>query len=359
MHEEESLLRRLGNLAAMLFCYAAVLFCVFGCGSHASTSVENFSSSEEAIHFTNGSVTLAGTLVLPAGSHKVPAVVMFHGSGPQPRNLFLARWFAAHGFAALTYDKRGVGESTGNFRGIPFMELTGDGLAAIDYLKSRKEIDTKHIGVWGLSQGGWLGPLAALRSKDVAFVIDVSGPAVSPGEQMLFYYAKDLEAQGVSDSDIREATALRREIWNYMYIGNGYDEMEAHIKLARTKPWFNAAGSQQDKLFEGITPPSAKSSASAKKYNWFRDEAQYDPVPALEALHVPALFLFGDQDQLVRVDETVGILRATFAKTGKKDFTIQVFPNTDHGMYLRTGQISPEYLDTMSTWLADRLKAWY
>jgi alpha-beta hydrolase superfamily lysophospholipase len=111
--------------------------------------------------------------VLPADSHSHPAVVLFHGSGAQERDLFTARWFAEQGIAALAFDKRGVGKSTGNFRTVPFMELCDDGLAAIDYLKSRKEIDAKRIGVWGLSQGGWLGPLAASRSPEVSFVIAV------------------------------------------------------------------------------------------------------------------------------------------------------------------------------------------
>jgi uncharacterized protein len=123
----------------------------------------------------------------------------FNSSTAQDHNsgTFTAGWFAKHGIAALAYDKRGVGESTADFRTVPFLELCGDGLAAIEYLKSRQDIDTKHIGLWGLSQGGWLGPLAASRSSDVAFVIAVSGPALSPGEQMIFYYANELRARGL------------------------------------------------------------------------------------------------------------------------------------------------------------------
>src|ERR1700747_2166705 len=105
--------------------------------------------SEEPVHFASGQVELAGTLVLPEASAPNPAVVLFHGSGPQQRDLFTARWFAAQGVAALAYDKRGVGESTGDFRKVPFMELCDDGLAAIQYLKSRRDIDAKQIGVWG------------------------------------------------------------------------------------------------------------------------------------------------------------------------------------------------------------------
>ena len=122
---------------------------------------EKRGTSEETVQFASGDITLAGTLVLPEGSQPHAAVVLVHGSGPQKRDLFTARWFAAAGIAALAYDKRGVGESDGDFRKVPFMKLCDDGLGAIKYLKSRKEIDAKRIGVWGLSQGGWLGPLAA------------------------------------------------------------------------------------------------------------------------------------------------------------------------------------------------------
>src|SRR5262249_49857425 len=143
---------------------------------------------EEQVNFPSGSLSLAGTLVLPGEPGPYPAVFLFHGSGPQERDLSTARWFAGQGVAALAYDKRGVGGSTGDFRTGPFMDLCDDGLAAVAYLKSRKEINVRQVGVWGLSQGGWLGSLAASRSPDIAFVIAVSGPGVSPGEQMLVYY---------------------------------------------------------------------------------------------------------------------------------------------------------------------------
>src|SRR4029077_7558309 len=185
---------------------------------------EKHGASEETVHFASDGITLAGTLVLPEGSQTHPAVVLFHGSGPQTRDLFTARWFAAEGIAALAYDKRGVGESGGDFRKVPLMELCDDGLGAITYLKSRKEIDAKRIGVWGLSQGGWLGPLAASRSADVAFVIAVSGPGVSPGEQMIVYYANELREKGVAEDDVREASTVRRDIWSYMASGAGYEK---------------------------------------------------------------------------------------------------------------------------------------
>jgi pimeloyl-ACP methyl ester carboxylesterase len=332
------------------------------------------SPSEEAVRFVSLKYSLSGTLVLPTGSASQgsgphPAVVLFHGSGPQRRDLFTARWFAAQGVAALAYDKRGVGESQGDFKSVPFMELSNDGLAAIAYLKSRKEIDPKRIGVWGLSQGGWLGPLAASRSSDVAFVIAVSGPGVSPGEQMIVYYANELRAAGVPEADVREASAVRRDIWSYMANGQGYEKAKHELEQSRTKRWYEKAKAQQDDSFGTLPAPAERTKHVGRSLLWFLQEAVYDPVPALRAVHVPALFLFGGKDQLIPVPESVAVLRRVLQEDGRHDFTIREFPNDDHGMILTSsavasdaagnaaGDIDPEYLKTMRDWLQKHVLA--
>lgn len=333
---------------------------VAACARHSSFREQEREIREEAVRIANGNVTLAGTLVVPEGPKRHPAVVLFHGSGPQQRDLFTARWFAQQGIAALAYDKRGVGESTGNFRTVPFMELCGDGLAAIEYLKSRRDIDAKHIGVWGLSQGGWLGPLAAFRSSDVAFVIAVSGPAVSPGEQMIFYYANELRADGLPESDVREASVLRRNIWNYLSTGNGYENAKSELNRARTRSWYDEVENQDDRLFEPLPSPAEIKRPAYRYTRWFKREMNYDPVPALQALRVPALFLFGDQDRLVNVNETVAVLRRVLDENRNRDFTIEVFHQVGHDMHFTTGEkagaVDPEYLDALRRWLATRLR---
>lgn len=325
-----------------------------------SNSVPGQSGIQEiAVHIMNGDVNLAGTIVLPGGPGRHPGVVLFHGSGPQERDLYTARWFAKQGVAALAYDKRGVGESSGDFRVVPFMDLCGDGLAALAYLKSRQDIDAKQIGVWGLSQGGWLGPLAASRSSDVAFVIAVSGPAVSPGEQMIFYYANELRGEGVPESDVREASVLRRKVWNYLSTGDEYEDVKAELNRARTKRWYSAVKAQQDNLFEPLQAPAEVNSPNYRYKRWFKQEMNYDPVPALKGLRVPALFLFGDEDRLVNVNESVAVLRRVLTQGHNRDFTIRVFPHVEHDMHLMSGPdaytTDPEYLQTMQEWLTARL----
>lgn len=336
---------------------------VAACGRQGVAYSEGRTASEEAVHFTSGEITLRGTLVLPGGSERHPVVVLFHGSGPEERDLFMAHWFRDQGIAALAYDKRGVGESGGDFRTVPFMKLSDDGLAAIEYLKTRKEIDAKRIGVWGLSQGGWLGPLAASRSADVSFVIAVSGPGVSPGEQMIVYYANELRAEGMSESDVREASALRRDIWNYLSNstggGAGYEKAKAELEQARAKRWYKQVKAQEDDLFGPLETPAELSKPDHPGFRWYQHEMNYDPLPTLRAVRVPALFLFGDRDQLIPVGESVAAIRRVQAEDGHHEFTIREFPNDDHGMRLTTGEasgeIDPEYLKTMREWLASRI----
>src|SRR5215472_16112206 len=109
-----------------------------GCLAGSSSSGPEIRRIRElAVTFRSGDVTLAGTLFAPDVDGRHPGVVLFHGSGPQSRDSFTGRWFAEHGVAALAYDKRGVGESSGDFRAVPFTDLVDDGLAGLTFLKAR------------------------------------------------------------------------------------------------------------------------------------------------------------------------------------------------------------------------------
>jgi uncharacterized protein len=330
-------------------CGAAAAFLVLaGC----SRFVSQVSAHAESVKFSSGDATLAGTLFIPSGAGRHPAVVLFHGSGPQARDSDRARWFAQCGIAALAYDKRGVGESTGDFRAIPFPKLVADGLAGIAFLKARSDIDPKHIGVWGLSQGGWLGPLAASQSSDVAWVIAVSGPGVTPGEQMIFYYANELRAKGFSDREVEEASALRRAIWTYLSTGAGYEQAKSAIQRAKSKPWYAA---QPDSPIDDF-----ERAETARNRLWYSTEMNYDPVATLRKVKVPTLFIFGSGDQLVPVSRSVEIIRRTLAESAHRDFTIKIFPAADHGIYARTSsgsmQLAPGYEQTMREWVLQRVR---
>jgi len=340
--------------------YALIIVAGLGtaCSSVRSSAKDTQGVRDEPVSFRSADATLSGTLFLPTGSDRHPAVVLFHGSGPQPRNSFMAHWFAEHGVAALTYDKRGVNASTSDFRTVAFTDLAADGLAALAWLKARPDIDSKRMGVWGLSQGGWLGPLAASKSKDIAFVIAVSGPGVSPGEQMIFYYANQLRERGFSDVEVNEAGEMRRQLWHLLSTGDGYDAAAQALDRGRSRPWFAAVNEQSDGMLSRPTKALLNDPA-VRGRQWYRSEVNYDPRIALRALSVPALFIFGDRDALVPVEPSVAIIRQTLTDAGHHAFSIVVFPGADHGLFVTAAEggrtLAPGYLDTIEKWLRTTL----
>src|SRR5262245_24724436 len=121
---------------------------------------------EVSVKFQSGSIALAGTLLVPPGEQRHPAIVLTHGSGPGPRN-FLRKFadrFVADGLVVLLFDKRGSGESGGSWINASLDDLADDAIAAAAFLRSREEVDARHVGAWGVSQAGWVIPHALARS---------------------------------------------------------------------------------------------------------------------------------------------------------------------------------------------------
>ena len=144
-----------------------------------------------------------------------------------------------------------------------------------------------------------------------------------------------------------------------MESGQGYEKTKGELDEARTKPWFGQAKEQQDDSFGPLPTPAELSKPVGRSTLWFKQEAVYDPVLALRALRVPALFLFGDHDQLIPVDESVAVIQRVLAQDKHHDFTIRVFLNVDHEMRLITSEAArgtdPEYLKTMRDWLSSHV----
>ncbi len=155
-----------------------------------------YSYNEEAVKYSNSNagISLAATLTLPRSEGPHPAVILIAGSGRCDRDeeifghkpfLVLADHLTKQGLAVLRFDKRGCAESTGNYDTATSRDFTDDVLTGVDYLKTRKEIDARRIGLIGHSEGGIIAPMVATQSEDVAFIVLMAGTGVN-GEEILY-----------------------------------------------------------------------------------------------------------------------------------------------------------------------------
>ena len=310
------------------------------------------------VRFSNDDVTLSGTLVLPQTVGPHPAVVFIHGSGKNTREhlRFFADRLASHGIAGLVYDKRGVGESTGEFPDdliSSFGDLAGDAIAGQSLLSERPDIDSARIGFWGFSQGGWLAPLAATRSDKTAFVICVGGPGVDGESQMQFAIPNLMRADGFTEEEIAETLKDRAYIQVLLQeiadSGEGWDELEAQVdRIKRTGL----------PLYVGIPEAETKDLRSTINLDAWRNEGseaeEHDPYAVLARLTCPVLSIYGECDASVPVAKSVEVFKRALDEAGNSDYTIKVFPKANHGVRV-CDDYAEGYLDFMTSWLKERL----
>lgn len=265
--------------------------------------------TEIDLRYGSDGATLDGTLLLPPDPGPYPAVVMHFGSNRWTRATFgpFTRIWLDRGFAVLSYDKRGVGASTGEccpWRDRDYFQLLAkDVLAGVRAIRPLDVIDHTRVGLWGFSQGGWVAPVAAAEATadEVAFAIIGSGPAVTLEEELVY---SDL----TGDSDCRPS---------------GLSEEEIDRRLA-------AAG------------PSG-----------------FDPIPFIQRMKQPSLWIYGDADTSVPVKQSLTILEDARA-TSQTDITIEILPDANHvwiengGMCEDNGR-TVDWVPAAFKWLRDRL----
>ena len=321
----------------------------------------------EDVTFTNGPVTLAGTLTMPPGPGPFPAVVLITGSGPQNRDeeLFgfkvfgvIADHLTRQGIAVLRYDDRGVGRSSGGNSDPTTEDFAADALAGMALVAARPEIDKAHVGLLGHSEGAIAAAIAAARSTDVAFIVMMAGTA-TPGADVLRRQAADLaRAGGATEGQVATILAAHAAMLSAVREGAPSDEVRrltkvlAHAQVAAAPEALRAAIPDRDAYVDKVVSQQL----AALKSRWMRFFIDVDPATVLAKVRCPVLALFGGKDMQVSEPLNRAPLERALAAGGNTNVTVRTFPDANHLFIMAVTGSPAEYPSLEKSFVAGLLE---
>lgn len=305
----------------------------------------------EQVKFQNGAVTISGVLLSPLTRGKHPAAVIVPSSGPDTRSntgiLLRAEMLVNSGFAALIYDKRGAGDSTGDWQRASFEEQADDALAGVAFLENRKDINARQIGLMGHSQSAWIVPMAVARSKKPSFLIITSGGGTLVAEQEIYRAETQTRNAKFSEEEISEAVNLMKLKWDYALTGEDWEKYQSVAKKAQSKKWFSNIGAALDK--------------DPKYWQFERQLKGFEPTSFIKKLQIPVLVLFGENDDTVPPKVDSVIWENSLKEAKNKDYKITILPKLGHTLllYQEGGKpfLATEPIEIMRNWLQARFKS--
>ena len=281
--------------------------------------------NEAEITYKNGDIRLAGVLLTPVDPGEYPAAVLLQGSGTSDRSNAWARVIAeslvAKGVAVLLTDKRGSGQSGGNWRTASFEDLALDGVAGINALRGLKGIRDDRLGFIGLSQGGHLSPLAASLC-DVQFVIDFVGGAL-PMKAMLFHELEQTYKQhGIADADIEYLQHMTALSFEYIETGAGFDDYLAYRDTVTTR-------------YGTAMTESWPTLPDDEYWTFWGLIHDFDPIPywreVVDVDRTPAFVAYGELDEADNVPVKASVRRFENELDGDT-LTLRVYSKTGHSL---------------------------
>jgi len=354
------------NLLYFSYCIIVFVFCY----SSLIAQQDQKPYKEEEVRFKAGNVTLAGTLTIPKLPGQYPVVILISGAGVDNRDAevsgfkpfrIMADHLSRHGIAVLRCDDRGVGESTGkHILQSTIEDLADDVFAAIKLLKSRNDINPIQIGLIGHSLGGLISAYVAARSADVAFIIPLAGPVTKTDEMNLKYRKTLLTRQGKTQKEIDKAVEVEKRMVEVTRTGIGYKDLLEDMKAIEEsnfeklnedqKKRYNSFDEYYQSTWYGLLSSYINTPLMRSFYN-------YKPVPHLEKVTCPALFLFGERDDQVPIQDSGDLIINALNKAGNYDYTLRIIPKADH-YFVRDWskkEFTPGFLNILSNWILERV----
>lgn len=316
----------------------------------------------EEITFHSGPFRLVGDLRLPEGSGPHPVVVFEHGDGPNNRTSgvtyppIMERMLRV-GYATFAWDKPGTGESTGRIDRSRLIEQRAQiVLDAITVLKARPDLNAQQIGLWGISQAGYVMPRVLSTSNDIAFMIAVSCPGEAGFEQGIYLVTVQARCAGLPAEDAERVEYLIGAASR----AQTYDE---YVRYKAPLADYAALRAVSQLGFNvGVQPEES----------WHADDLEgeyfWDPMEVIERTTIPVLAFFGEKDTQADPLQGAQAYRAALERAGNPNFRVEPVPGADHNIILSESgcleerrrrsrrawaNYAPEYLDTLEQWLSE------
>ncbi len=345
------------------------------------TPVPPFAYKSEDVIYNNKdkSIQYGATITIPNGNGPFPAIIMSTGSGQQNRDeeLFGHKPFAViadhltkKGYIVLRVDDQGIGKTTGNPETATTADHAKDAMNGIEYLKSRKEVDKKKIGVMGHSEGGLIAEMVAAQSKDVNFIVLLAGPGINIINLMEEQNVPILKQARLSQEAIDAYLPLYNEVATIAVHAKGHNEAQEQIKTAITN--WKAKTHPNIVLAFGMTTDKAvdemvKQFVGLYDAPWWRYFMGEDPAKYLEKLDCKVLALNGDKDQQVISGSNLEGMKRSLAKSKSPKYDVIEMKGLNHLFQKCTsctikeyGQLeetfAPEALTVIGDWLDKNVK---
>ena len=321
----------------------------------AQTPKQPYGYYSEDVEYDNADKSLhyGATFTRPNGDGKYPAVIIISGSGTQDRNgtmlghqpyWVLADYLTKNGIAVLRVDDRGAGKSSlgPDINNRTSLDFSYDVETSLNYLETRADVDKKHLGLIGHSEGGMIAPMVAARRKDVSFIVLWAGPALTGAQISTEQSALEMKQQGVDSVSVAAASQLNLEI---LRLFNSPTQEILNQKITGFFETWKKGQSPKTlatlHIDTGSVHDITKTYDNVYKSGWIRFFMTYDPTATLAKVKCPVLAINGEKDTQVIAAENLSLIKAVLTKSGNKDFEVNAIPGLNHLMQTaNTGYVS-------------------
>ena len=313
------------------------------------------SVAEKPFVVTDRGGRLGASLWCAPGAKRRPTMVLIEGADDSDRRMgFLIPYFIAHGVNVVTYDQRGTGLSTGNWRYAGPDAKAEDTIALLTHVESDPAVDPQRIGAWAASNGGWVAPIVATQFP-LAFMILKSAASGTIEDNVLYEIEQELREKGqFTSAQIESALTFERMLFASLQSNANWAVAADGLKVAQAQPWFPYMR----------IPPTMTLPPPAPMLDALRASLIFDPLSTLERVRTPTLAIFGALDRNVDAPSSAAGFRSAFGQAGMRDLTIVILPGADHTLVrsasgyedapLEPVRLVGGYPETMIRWLVDR-----